>query len=128
MQDFSSYSLCCRNLKKKKKQQQQQQQQQQRKTRLTSPSLGNSRSITMPTSVGYNVSVFVCGLIALIYLLNPTAGMLELIPDNFPIIGNLDEAGATLILFHAIRHLTGFDVMNLGNRLYNDVHRNHRRN
>ena len=81
----------------------------------------------MPTTpAGYNLIVFVCGLVALIYLLNPTAGMLELIPDNFPIIGNLDEAGATLIVFHAIRHLTGFDAMNLVNHLYNNVQRNRR--
>ena len=26
------------------------------------------------------------------YILNFTAGILELIPDNFPLIGNIDEA------------------------------------
>jgi|GEM_PF-4561162 uncharacterized membrane protein YkvA (DUF1232 family) len=34
------------------------------------------------------------GVVSLIYLLNPTAGVLEFIPDNFPIIGNLDDAVA----------------------------------
>lgn len=45
------------------------------------------------------------GIIALIYLINPTAGIIELIPDNLPIIGNLDEVGATLLLiksYHVI--------------------------
>ena len=77
-------------------------------------------------SAGYNASVFLCGLIAFIYLLNPTAGILEIIPDNFPIIGNLDEAGATLILLHAIKILTGWDALSLGNQLYDDVHGNNR--
>lgn len=37
-------------------------------------------------------------VIAVIYLLNPDAGILELIPDNIPIVGNLDEVAATLLL------------------------------
>ena len=70
-------------------------------------------------SAGNKAAVFVCGLVAFIYLLNPTAGILELVPDAFPIIGNLDEVGATLILFHAIKVFTGFDVMSLINHFYN---------
>ncbi len=35
------------------------------------------------------------GLVALAYLLNPTAGIFECLPDNIPILGNLDEAAAT---------------------------------
>ncbi len=31
------------------------------------------------------------GVVSLIYLLNPTAGILEFVPDNFPIIGNVDD-------------------------------------
>ena len=38
----------------------------------------------------------------MIYLVNPTAGILEFIPDNLPLIGNLDEAGATALLIWAI--------------------------
>ncbi len=45
------------------------------------------------------------GAIALIYLLNPTAGVLELIPDNLPIIGNLDEAGATVLLIQSYKEI-----------------------
>ena len=43
-----------------------------------------------------------------IYLINPTMGVIELIPDNFPIIGNLDEATATAVLLACARYF-GFD-------------------
>jgi hypothetical protein len=44
--------------------------------------------------------MFVLALAALLllYLVNPTAGIIELLPDNLPLIGNLDEATATLLL------------------------------
>ena len=42
--------------------------------------------------------------VAIIYIGNPGAGFIELIPDNVPIIGNLDEAGAVLILISVLRH------------------------
>ncbi|MFM2309570.1 MAG: hypothetical protein RLY87_1692 [Chloroflexota bacterium] len=41
-------------------------------------------------------------LFSVIYIINPTAGFLEFIPDNLPLIGNLDEAGATALLIWAI--------------------------
>lgn len=37
-----------------------------------------------------------------IYLLNLDAGIFELVPDNFPVIGNLDEAGATVLLLKCL--------------------------
>ena len=40
-----------------------------------------------------------------IYLINPTLGVIELLPDNLPIIGNLDEAGATAGLLYALSGL-----------------------
>ena len=40
----------------------------------------------------------VLGVIAVLYLLNPTAGIIELIPDNLPLIGNLDESRCYIIL------------------------------
>ena len=43
------------------------------------------------------------GLVGLVYLLNPGAGIIELLPDNAPIIGNLDEAAATLLVVSAFR-------------------------
>lgn len=49
------------------------------------------------------------GLLALLYLMNPGAGVLELIPDNLPLIGNLDEAVATAILLAVLRYF-GLDL------------------
>lgn len=43
-----------------------------------------------------------------IYLLNFTVGVLEL-PDYLPIIGNLDEAVASLIFISALKHF-GVDL------------------
>lgn len=43
--------------------------------------------------------------VSLVYLVNPTAGFLELIPDNLPVIGNLDEAGATALLLTCLAQL-----------------------
>ncbi len=31
---------------------------------------------------------------AVLYVLNPTAGIFEFLPDNLPVVGNLDEAAA----------------------------------
>lgn len=44
------------------------------------------------------------GAVAGLYLLNPGFGMFEFIPDVTPIIGNLDEAGATLLLLNVFRY------------------------
>lgn len=38
-----------------------------------------------------------------LYLLNPTFGFFELIPDNLPVIGNLDEGAAAALLLHLFR-------------------------
>ncbi len=53
--------------------------------------------------------VAIAGFIALIYLLNPTAGLFEIIPDNMPLIGNLDEATAVAIILAALRYF-GIDL------------------
>lgn len=55
------------------------------------------------------VSVFGVGVLSLLYLLNIGAGIFEFIPDNFPVLGNLDEAAATSILLGALAYF-GFDV------------------
>jgi uncharacterized membrane protein YkvA (DUF1232 family) len=52
--------------------------------------------------------VFMLGVLATLYLLNPGAGFFELIPDNLPIVGNLDEAAATALLLACLRYF-GFD-------------------
>ncbi|MBT3585714.1 MAG: DUF1232 domain-containing protein [Halobacteriovoraceae bacterium] len=48
-------------------------------------------------------------LIGVIYILNPTAGVLELIPDNMPFIGNLDEVAAVILILRCLR-VFGIDL------------------
>ena len=52
--------------------------------------------------------IYISGIIGLIYLLNPTYGILELIPDNLPLIGNLDEGAAAILVWNAVRELRLF--------------------
>jgi uncharacterized membrane protein YkvA (DUF1232 family) len=49
-------------------------------------------------------------IFATIYLLNPTMGVFELLPDNLPIIGNLDEGAAAYLIFASLRYL-GIDLL-----------------
>jgi hypothetical protein len=44
-----------------------------------------------------------CVTAGLAFLLNPGADVLELLPDTAPLIGNLDEAAATLAIVLGIR-------------------------
>ncbi|GEM_PF-601037 len=63
-----------------------------------------------------DLGVLLIALLAGLYLMNPTAGILEFIPDNFPLIGNLDEAGATAIILSALAYF-GIDLNHFfGNR------------
>ena len=43
--------------------------------------------------------VFLMAGIGFLYILNPTLGVFELIPDNFPIVGNLDEGLASMLIW-----------------------------
>lgn len=56
-------------------------------------------------------SLFVAaaGLFSMLYLLNPTGGLIELIPDNFPLFGNFDEMAATTVLLAALSYF-GIDL------------------
>jgi hypothetical protein len=47
------------------------------------------------------VSIFV----GLVYLLTPTLGVFELIPDAVPVFGSLDEAGATGMVILGMQYL-----------------------
>jgi hypothetical protein len=47
----------------------------------------------------FPIGSLLLGAVGGVYLFNPTAGVLELIPDNLPVVGNLDEASAAFILF-----------------------------
>ena len=51
-----------------------------------------------------HIGMAIAGLVAVVYLLNPDAGLIELIPDNIPLIGNLDEVAATILLFRVVRY------------------------
>lgn len=47
-----------------------------------------------------------CGIaIGALYLLNPGAGLFEFIPDAFPVVGNLDEAAAALLVVQCVQSL-----------------------
>lgn len=50
------------------------------------------------------IVVFCLGLLSAIYLLNPGAGIFEIIPDNLPVVGNLDEAAAVALLLACLRY------------------------
>ena len=53
------------------------------------------------------VLAIVLALISSVYLLNPTAGIFELLPDNIPFLGNVDEGLAAYILYSCIEYLSG---------------------
>ncbi len=55
------------------------------------------------------ILVAAAGLLGLLYLINPTAGIFELIPDNLPLVGNLDEAAACALVLAALRYY-GIDL------------------
>ena len=53
-----------------------------------------------------NIFVFLIGILSLVYLINPGMGIFELIPDNLPIIENLDEAGTAVLLIAALKYFS----------------------
>lgn len=59
--------------------------------------------------------IFGLGLISALYILNPTAGIFEIIPDNLPFIGNLDEAAAVALLLMCLRYF-GIDLPDIFRR------------
>jgi hypothetical protein len=52
------------------------------------------------------------GALAFLYLMNPTFGVFEFLPDNLPLVGNIDEATATMVLLAVLRYF-GWDIGNL---------------
>ena len=67
-------------------------------------------------SLAGHVVAPVAGGLALLYLVNPTAGIFELLPDNLPLVGNLDEAGAMLLLSKVLAWY-GLDLNRFGRRM-----------
>lgn len=56
--------------------------------------------------------VGIIGLLSALYIINPTAGLFEIIPDNIPFIGNLDEAAAVALLLMCLKYF-GIDLPNI---------------
>ncbi|HEC33224.1 MAG TPA: DUF1232 domain-containing protein [Chloroflexi bacterium] len=54
-------------------------------------------------------------VLGLIYIGNPTGGVVELLLDNVPGIGNLDEGLAAYLILMALRYL-GVRIPGLGER------------
>lgn len=73
-----------------------------------------SRTETQKTQKKAGTGLVVGALAALsaLYLLNPGFGVFDLIPDNLPIIGNLDEAGAAALLISCLAYF-GLDLTRL---------------
>ncbi|MEM7800042.1 MAG: hypothetical protein AAF633_12695 [Chloroflexota bacterium] len=46
--------------------------------------------------------VYLLSLIGFVYIINPGFGLIELIPDITPIVGNLDEGGAFMLLWYGL--------------------------
>lgn len=59
--------------------------------------------------------VSLSGLLSALYLANPTLGVFELLPDNIPMVGNVDEATASMVLLGALRYF-GYDLTDLFSR------------
>ncbi|MBK7096786.1 MAG: DUF1232 domain-containing protein [Saprospiraceae bacterium] len=66
------------------------------------------------------IFVGLLSLISLIYLINPTAGVFELLPDNLPFIGNIDEGLAAWILYSSIEYFRGKKIGIFGQRKEED--------
>ena len=78
------------------------------------PSSPPSPPPSAPTTrtTGKTIGALVLGVVSVLYILNPGFGVFELIPDNIPIVGNLDEAAATVILLNCLAYF-GLDLRNL---------------
>ena len=65
---------------------------------------GFAKALTEPLSkYGWpSWLVYTMAVIGAVYILNPTFGLLEFIPDNLPIIGNLDESVAVMLILAGI--------------------------
>jgi len=59
-----------------------------------------------------SIIIAILGLLSILYIINPTAGIFELIPDNLPLIGNLDELAASTLLLSCLSYF-GIDLFNL---------------
>jgi len=51
-----------------------------------------------------DLMVLLTGLLSMAYVLNFTFGLAELLPDNLPVVGNLDEATATALFLTCLSY------------------------
>ena len=49
--------------------------------------------------------VYIFAFLGVLYMLNPTAGIFEFIPDNIPFIGNIDEGVAFMLILAGLVEL-----------------------
>lgn len=75
----------------------------------TSSENSEARPVTSKT-LGKTLGALALAGLSVVYIINPTAGFIEFIPDNLPFIGNLDEATAMIVLLGCLRYL-GFDAL-----------------
>jgi len=82
--------------------------QRQEPERLPEPADANLpeqlRAFTTPlTARGWPLwLVYTMAALGLVYILNPTLGLIELLPDNLPIVGNLDEGVAFMLIWFGL--------------------------
>ncbi|MFM7181322.1 MAG: DUF1232 domain-containing protein [Verrucomicrobiales bacterium] len=55
------------------------------------------------------------GAFCAFYLANPGWGLIDFIPDNLPIIGNFDEAVASLLLLRVLAYF-GINLVGIGGK------------
>ena len=48
--------------------------------------------------------------IGILYILNLGFGLLEIVPDNIPIFGNLDEGVAGILIAIAVEEILGLNI------------------
>ncbi len=68
-----------------------------------------------------SITVGLIGVLSFLYLINPTAGFFELLPDNIPLVGNLDEVTATTLLLAVLSYF-GVDFSRLFKREEKKLH------
>lgn len=70
----------------------------------TPPSNEKLGVLTTPLSLrGWPIwLVYLVAVLGLVYILNPTMGIFELLPDNLPIVGNLDEGAAFMMIWYGL--------------------------
>ena len=47
------------------------------------------------------------GALSLLYIMNLGSGIIEFLPDNLVLVGNLDEAAAGALVYEALKTLLG---------------------